>query len=165
MGIRYFVASVIANSVVYLSSCSISSERSTGNTNTARDHLSTDIFLGTLKRNLPKGKIRWPPPAHLFLVAPKVTQPLLKALESAQRPNRPSRVFGWGKAGLRVIKTCLHSTAVLTMFVGVTVSSQAYFPERGEAALRVINFCFWQPSILIYSIRSSLHCQRVSFQN
>ena len=95
MGISYFVASVIANSVVYLSSCSISSERSTGNTNTARDHLPTDIFPGTLKRNLPKGKIRWPPPAHLFPVAPKVTQPLLKALENAQRPNSIDEVRGF----------------------------------------------------------------------
>ena len=77
MGISYSVASVIATSVVYLNSCSISLEGSTGNTKTARDHLSTDIFLGTLERNLPNGKIRWPPPAHLFIVEPKVIQPLV----------------------------------------------------------------------------------------
>ena len=83
MGISYSVASVMANSVVYQSSCTISLGTSTGNTKTGRDHLSTDIGLGTLERNLPKGKIRWPPPAHLFLVAPKVTQPLVPRVVQA----------------------------------------------------------------------------------
>ena len=77
------MASVMSNSVVYLSSCTISLGSVTGKTNAGRDHLSTDIGLGTLERNLPKGKIRRPPPAHLFLVAPKVTQPLVPRVGQA----------------------------------------------------------------------------------